>query len=139
MKNAILFGNGLNRLLASNISWGQLLDKIKGSNKFKDDILPNTMIYERIVLQRLSKHKDILKDEFEVKSDIGLVSCIRGSKAMALEVSLQRRGFVLPSSQFCIILSIVACRGLLQRGFFRIFTKFNNLTRISLPLTCNRT
>jgi hypothetical protein len=70
MKSTILFGNGINRLIPSNISWNQLLDKIKGTNKFKDDILPNTMIYERIVLQRLTKKKDILLDEYEVKSDI---------------------------------------------------------------------
>jgi len=70
MKSTILFGNGINRLIPTNISWGELLDRIKGANKFKDDILPNTMIYERIVLQRLTKYKDILQDEYEVKSDI---------------------------------------------------------------------
>lgn len=70
IENTILFGNGINRLLTSNISWEELLNRIKGANKFKDDKLPNTMIYERIVLQRLSKYDDILQDEFDVKKEI---------------------------------------------------------------------
>lgn len=70
MENTIFFGNGLNRLVRSNIGWSDLLDKIKAGNIFADDKLPNTMIYERIVLQKLNKFDDILKDEFEVKSEI---------------------------------------------------------------------
>lgn len=70
MDKTVFFGNGLNRLLKSNISWNDLLAKIKGSNNFKNDDLPNTMIYERIVLQKLSKYDDILNDEFDVKMEI---------------------------------------------------------------------
>ncbi len=60
MDNTILFGNGINRLSAVNISWGELLDIIKDSRKFKDDSLPNTMIYERVILERPSIFKDVL-------------------------------------------------------------------------------
>jgi hypothetical protein len=70
MEKTIFFGNGLNRLVRSNIAWNDLLDKIKGVNIFADDKLPNTMIYERIVLQKLNKYDDILEDEFEVKTDL---------------------------------------------------------------------
>jgi hypothetical protein len=70
MDNTIFFGNGLNRLNPNNISWKELLDEIKDTNKFKDNNLPNTMIYERILLQKLRKYPDILEDEFEVKKEI---------------------------------------------------------------------
>lgn len=73
MEKTIFFGNGLNRLVHSNIAWGDLLDKIKEKNIFADNNLPNTMIYERIVLQRLNKYMDILEDEYEVKSDIAAI------------------------------------------------------------------
>jgi len=70
MENTIFFGNGINRLSASNISWNDVLTKIKGSRKFEDNTLPNTMIYERIVLEKPAKHIDVLHDEFEVKEKI---------------------------------------------------------------------
>ena len=70
MDNTIIFGNGINRLSAKNISWGHLLDVIKGSRKFNDDLLPNTMIYERIILERPDTHDDVLYNEFEVKKEI---------------------------------------------------------------------
>ncbi len=70
MENTIFFGNGLNRLSPKNISWSHLLDTIKGPRKFNDALLPNTMIYERIILERPFSHKDMLFDEFEVKKEI---------------------------------------------------------------------
>lgn len=70
MNNTIIFGNGINRLSDKNISWGHLLDVIKGSRKFNDALLPNTMIYERIILERPDTHDDVLYDEFEVKKEI---------------------------------------------------------------------
>jgi len=72
MENTIFFGNGINRLSPNNISWDELLSKIKGPRKFKDNDLPNTMIYERIILERPNKYKEILRDEFEVKQDISV-------------------------------------------------------------------
>lgn len=81
MEKTIFFGNGLNRLAKNNIAWSDLLDRIKGGNVFADDNLPNTMIYERIVLQRLNKYDDILNDEFEIKTDIAkLLEDIEGHK-----------------------------------------------------------
>jgi len=70
VENTIFFGNGINRLIQSNISWAGLLDKIKAGKKFEDNNLPNTMIYERIVLQKINKHDNILDDEYEVKVEI---------------------------------------------------------------------
>jgi len=70
MDNSILFGNGINRLSDKNISWGHLLDKIKDVRKFNDSKLPNTMIYERIILEKPNKDRDVLFNEFEVKKEI---------------------------------------------------------------------
>jgi hypothetical protein len=70
MDSTIIFGNGINRLSDKNISWGHLLDIIKGTRKFNDALLPNTMIYERIILERPDSHDDVLYDEFEVKKEI---------------------------------------------------------------------
>ena len=70
MKETILFGNGINRLSNTNPSWEDLLNDLKEKRTFKDDDLPNTMIYERIILDRLNRHMEILDNEFNVKSNI---------------------------------------------------------------------
>ncbi|MCT8338566.1 hypothetical protein MG296_00740 [Flavobacteriaceae bacterium TK19130] len=70
MENSILFGNGINRLNASNISWEDVLNDIKGPRKFAHNLLPYTMVYERVILETPNLHKDILLDEFEVKTKI---------------------------------------------------------------------
>lgn len=67
MDNTIIFGNGIIRLSDKNVSWKHLLDIIKGVRIFNDALLPNTMIYERIILERPDTHDDVLFDEFEVK------------------------------------------------------------------------
>lgn len=70
MENTLLFGNGINRLKPENISWSNLLNDLKESRIFDNDNLPNTMIYERIILERPKRHPDITYDEFVVKSKI---------------------------------------------------------------------
>lgn len=109
MKNTILFGNGINRLITTNISWSQLLDAIKGANKFKDDILPNTMIYERIVLQRLTKNKDILQDEFEVKSDIANLLADISANEVYLEIfNLRAQHYITTNYDYGFVTSILS-------------------------------
>lgn len=109
MKNTILFGNGINRLIPTNISWSQLLDKIKGTNKFKDDILPNTMIYERIVLQRLTKTKDILQDEFDVKSDIAnLLADIIANEVYLELFNLRAQHYITTNYDYGFVTSILS-------------------------------
>ncbi len=70
MENSIFFGNGINRLSPENISWSNLLNDLKESRTFDNDNLPNTMIYERIILEKPNNHSDVLHDEFETKTKI---------------------------------------------------------------------
>lgn len=70
MESTLFFGNSLNRLSEKNISWNQLLDKLKDIRKFENGNLPNTMIYERIMLERPDVEEDVLHDEFNVKETI---------------------------------------------------------------------
>ena len=55
MKNAVLYGNGLN-LLNGGIPWNVLLENISGSPLIKD--IPNIMKYETIVLDSEEYYKD---------------------------------------------------------------------------------
>lgn len=70
MKNTILFGNGINRLSPLNISWDELLVQIKESRVFKNGHLPNTMIYERVILEKPSPFFKIEESEFNTKEKI---------------------------------------------------------------------
>jgi len=70
MENSIFFGNGINRLNPENISWANLLNEIKESRTFDNDNLPNTMIYERIILEKPNNYTNVLHDEFETKTKI---------------------------------------------------------------------
>lgn len=42
MKNALLFGNGLNQVTRDGPSWDYLLEQLKGSKSFKHSSLTNT-------------------------------------------------------------------------------------------------
>lgn len=70
MENTIFFGNGINLLSPKNKSWKALLDEIKESRTFDHSTLPNTMIYERILMERPIKTHEVLKEEYSVKSNI---------------------------------------------------------------------
>jgi len=72
MDKTLLFGNGLNQLTTGLISWKDLLDKIKKKNKFDDLELPNTMIYERILLERPKLADGIFAVEGNIKSEIAV-------------------------------------------------------------------
>jgi hypothetical protein len=81
MNNTILFGNGINRLTPSNISWDELLIRLKGERKFNNGALPNTMIYERIILEKPNKNQKIVESESLTKFEIAeLMSGIQPNK-----------------------------------------------------------
>ena len=70
MNKTLLFGNGLNQLTTGLISWKDLLDNIKKKNKFDNLTLPNTMIYERILMERPKLAEGIFTVEGNIKTDI---------------------------------------------------------------------
>lgn len=71
MKNSLLFGNGLNLLGNDTISWDQLLNRLQKKRPANNGKLPNTMIYEKIFLERCdfttSKYEN---KEMEIKNEI---------------------------------------------------------------------
>lgn len=69
MDNSILFGNGLNSLSKNSLPWTDLLTKIKGKVLFDNGLLPNTMIYERALLENKSR-LDIKTIELQIKNEI---------------------------------------------------------------------
>jgi SIR2-like domain len=69
MEHNVFFGNGLNLLSDNPFSWEKLLETIKGINTFINGKLPNTMIYERAVLEDKSI-QDVRKKEQKVKEEI---------------------------------------------------------------------
>lgn len=70
MEHTLFFGNGINRLSENHITWNDLLDRIKGINKFENGQLPNTMVYERIFLEKQTVDSNEKKDELEIKNVI---------------------------------------------------------------------
>jgi len=70
MNKTLLFGNGLNQLTTGLISWKDLLDNIKKKNTFDNLALPNTMIYERILMERPKLADGIFAVEGNIKTDI---------------------------------------------------------------------
>lgn len=70
LPTSLLFGNGLNQLSDNPVSWKSLLETIKGSHPFVSKHLPNTMIYERAVLEKPLVDHDVLGNESAVKKEI---------------------------------------------------------------------
>ena len=73
-KAAILFGNGINRISENSVSWSDLLKEVGGSASNYEK-MPNTMIYEKILMHNLIKIKNLGDDsirtiEEKIKSEI---------------------------------------------------------------------
>ncbi|QAV24356.1 hypothetical protein PH4a_13820 [Proteus hauseri] len=79
MANTLFFGNGLNRLSQNHVTWSDLLDKIKGVNTFQSGQLPNTMVYERILMEKRTPSSNDRKDELEIKNIIANELQLQGS------------------------------------------------------------
>ncbi|RSM29262.1 SIR2 family protein [Aeromonas salmonicida] len=70
MGDTLLFGNGINRVSDNSVSWDELLDKIKGVNRFLNGNLPNTMVYERIFMEKNISETSQKADEIDIKKSI---------------------------------------------------------------------
>lgn len=82
MNHTLLFGNGLNLLSESPLSWNSLLNELEnGSNKISNDT-PNTMKYEKILLDRSSSQlKKNVDEELSIKNRIAeLMTNQKGNK-----------------------------------------------------------
>jgi len=79
MQNTVLFGNGINRLSDDAVSWNDLLDKIKGVNKFENGNLPNTMVYERVFMEKHIPEHSQKADEVDIKNTIADAMKSQGS------------------------------------------------------------
>lgn len=93
MKNTLLFGNGLNQLSDnSGPSWNNLLKQLMGYNEFEHDKLTNTMIYERVFLDRA---KPKLKNELFVKEEIAeTMKSISGNEYYSKIINLNFENYI---------------------------------------------
>ncbi len=82
MKNTVLFGNGLNRISKKPVSWSKLLDKLKADRQFEDNELPNTMVYERIFLEKHKPKANEQADELKIKQIISNTMRNQGSNEL---------------------------------------------------------
>jgi hypothetical protein len=79
MGNTLLFGNGINRISDNAVSWDNLLDQIKGVNRFPNGDLPNTMVYERIFMEKHISVNSQKADELDIKNTIATAMKSQGS------------------------------------------------------------
>ena len=108
MENTLFFGNGINLLNPKNIRWKVLLNIIKESNLFDNNNLPNTMIYERIILDKPSKSDDVLNDEYEVKQKIAdLMSNIQANQIYLDLFKLNAQHYITTNYDYAFIDSIL--------------------------------
>ncbi|MCE1197653.1 MAG: SIR2 family protein [Marinilabiliales bacterium] len=107
MENTIFFGNGINRLSPKNISWSNLLNDLKESRTFDNDNLPNTMIYERIILEKPTKSLDILNDEFATKRKIAdLMSKISAHQTYIDLYNINAQNYLTTNYDYAFIKSL---------------------------------
>lgn len=79
MINTIFFGNGLNRISDSSVSWNKLLDKLKVDKPFRNNNLPYTMVYERIFMEKHFPDESQKTDELSIKKHIAEEMKLQGS------------------------------------------------------------
>jgi len=82
MKNTVLFGNGLNRISENSVSWDDLLDQLKADKPFQTNALPNTMVYERIYMEKHRPHSSEQADELKIKQTIANAMKGQGSNEL---------------------------------------------------------
>lgn len=70
MEKSVFFGNGLNRLNPDNPEWTAVLNYLKASRPFDSNMLPNTLIYDRIILEKHLPNLDFLGIENDIKKEL---------------------------------------------------------------------
>lgn len=82
MRNTVFFGNGLNRVSDNAVSWNNLLDDLKVDKKFTHKTLPNTMVYERIFMEKHVPEESQKADELIIKEKIAYAMESQGSNEL---------------------------------------------------------
>ncbi len=82
MRNTVFFGNGLNRISEKSVSWDDLLDKLKADKQFTNASLPNTMVYERIFMEKQVPEFSQKDDELKIKRLIAEAMKFQGSNEL---------------------------------------------------------
>lgn len=109
MSNTILFGNGINRLIPANISWDTLLAEIKGDNNFENGRLPNTMIYERIVMDGVEAGLHVYANEDKTKKRIAeLMMTVGNSEIYTRLFELDVEHFMTTNYDYAFLHSLEA-------------------------------
>ncbi|EKP0305582.1 hypothetical protein [Aeromonas veronii] len=108
MNNTLLFGNGINRLSDKNISWKKLLSSIKDSNDFIDDKSPNTMVYERIIIEKHDSNSDLLSHEYNTKNKIAKLLSDTDTSDIYIELyNLNFQNYITTNYDYAFINSVL--------------------------------
>lgn len=108
MENTLFYGNGLNRLNSNNISWEDILNKIGNISPQYLDELPNTLIYEGIILNEWKKDKDILENEFLIKDKIAtLLKTIESNNIYEMMYDLNIQHYITTNYDYAFIDEII--------------------------------
>lgn len=100
MKHSLLFGNGLNQVTNNGPKWNELLKRLKGYNNFDNGELPNTMIYERIFMER---GKPSLEHEIHIKNEISeMMSTINSSEFYKLILDLKLDNYITTNYDYAM-------------------------------------
>lgn len=104
MENTLFYGNGLNRLNSNNISWESILDEIREIPKKHLEKLPNTLIYEGIILDNWKKNKDILENEYLIKDKIAtLLKTIESNSIYEMMYDLNMQHYITTNYDYAFI------------------------------------
>ena len=108
MENTLFYGNGLNRLNSNNISWESILDEIREIPKKHLEKLPNTLIYEGIILDNWKKNKDILENEYLIKDKIAtLLETIESNNIYEMMYDLNIQHYITTNYDYAFIDEII--------------------------------
>lgn len=108
MENTLFFGNGLNRLNSSNISWESILDKIRDIKKQYSSGLPNTLLYEGIILDNWIDNKDILENEYLIKDNIAnLLKTVESNEIYKMMYDLNIQHYITTNYDYAFFEEII--------------------------------
>ncbi|WP_227096399.1 SIR2 family protein [Aeromonas veronii] len=139
MRNTILFGNGVNRVSNSAVSWDDLLNSIKGINIFNNGNLPNTMVYERIFMEQHVAEENQKADELRIKDSIAEAMQSQGSnEVFELLASLDVENYLTTNYDYAFEKTLcISPETLSTEDIYSLRRKRKYLTRIGAKYLWN--